>query len=259
MPTHPLSFVILEEARMAAWHNGYRREVAAQDGWVGFESTTAQGTLWLSAEDSSGHWLMAIDHPGVVRELGRTPIAVSGPGIARYGFPDLPELYRILPRVYQLAVSLPDVPLHAFQQRISGLPQTTEVERLVVQRIGQDIFRESLLDYWSGRCPITGISDTALLRASHILPWSECVEDSQRLDVHNGLLLSALWDAAFDRALVTFDEAGAPLYSPSLSPAARSTLVCLQPLVLTDLHHSYLEHHRRRFRGSREAGWITCG
>ena len=28
--------------------------------------------------------------------------------------------------------------------------------------------------------------------------------------MHNGLLLSALWDAAFDRGLVTFDDAGNP-------------------------------------------------
>jgi hypothetical protein len=27
--------------------------------------------------------------------------------------------------------------------------------------------------------------------------WPRC-NDEQRLDVHNGLLLSALWDAAFD-------------------------------------------------------------
>ena len=38
----------------------------------------------------------------------------------------------------------------------------------------------------------TGITDPALLRASHIVPWAEC-GDAQRLDVHNGLLLSALW------------------------------------------------------------------
>lgn len=250
MSSVPESFVTLEECRMAAWHHGFRREVSSSNGWVCFASTTAQGTLWLKASHSRGPWYMALDHPGVIRELAIPSVPMTGPGLARFEFPDLGTLYRILPRVYQLAVSLPDVPLHAFQQRIAGLPQTTEVERLVVQRIGQDIFRDSLLDYWSGRCPITGITDTALLRASHILPWSECVEDSQRLDVHNGLLLSALWDAAFDRALVTFDEAGAPLYSPSLSPAARGTLVCLQPLVLTDVHHSYLEHHRRRFRAN---------
>jgi len=35
------------------------------------------------------------------------------------------------------------------------------------------------------------------LRASNIIPWAGC-DDAQRLDVHNGLLLSGLWDAAFD-------------------------------------------------------------
>jgi hypothetical protein len=37
------------------------------------------------------------------------------------------------------------------------------------------------------------------------------------LDVHNRLLLSALWDAAFDAGLVSFNSAGQPLLSPSIS------------------------------------------
>ena len=41
-------------------------------------------------------------------------------------------------------------------------------------------------DYWGGRCPLTGITDVALLRASHIVAWAEC-DDAHRLDVHNGL------------------------------------------------------------------------
>src|SRR5438093_853602 len=55
-----------------------------------------------------------------------------------------------------------------------------------------------------GRCPLTGVTVPAVLRASHILPWADCT-DAQRLDVHNGLLLSALWDAAFDCGLVSFE------------------------------------------------------
>ena len=43
------------------------------------------------------------------------------------------------------------------------------------------------MKYWRGRCPLTGITDPALLRASHIVPWEECETDAQRLDVHNGL------------------------------------------------------------------------
>ena len=64
----------------------------------------------------------------------------------------------------KLGVSLPDAPLREFEQRIADLPRTTKAERLVVQRIGQDIFRDRLLDYWQGRCTLTGISDQ--LRAS---------------------------------------------------------------------------------------------
>ena len=129
----------------------------------------------------------------------------------------------MLDRVYKLGVSLPDAPLTRFRAQTAGLPQTTEIERLVVQRIGQDIFRAALMDYWGARCPITGITDPALLRASHIVPWAKCA-DAQRLDVHNGLLLSALWDAAFDTGLVSFADDGTVLASPELSAAARTAL-----------------------------------
>src|ERR1700730_15098195 len=132
-------------------------------------------------------------------------------------------LHAAVDRVYKLGVSLPDAPLARFRAQTAGLLQTTEIERLVVQRIGQDIFRAALMDYWGARCPITGITDPTLLRASHIVPWAEC-DDAQRLDVHNGLLLSALWDAAFDTGLVSFANDGTVLARPELSPAARTAL-----------------------------------
>ena len=71
-------------------------------------------------------------------------------------------------RVYKLAVSLPHAPLARFQAKTAGLPRTTEAERMVIQRIGQDVFRDALMDYWAGCCPLTGIAEPALLRASHI-------------------------------------------------------------------------------------------
>jgi hypothetical protein len=82
----------------------------------------------------------------------------------------------------------------------------------------------ALLEYWDGRCAVTGISDPALLRASHIVSWATCASDAQRLDVNNGLLLSALWDAAFDTGLVSFDEMGAALIRPDVSAEARQVL-----------------------------------
>ena len=106
------------------------------------------------------------------------------------------------------------------------------------------------MDYWQGRCPLTGITDPALLRASHIIPWAECESDAERLDVHNGLLLSALWDAAFDRALVTFDDDGKPQFSSGLSDRARAELRWNAPISLTDEHRRRLARHRERVPGA---------
>lgn len=243
----PQPFVIRVECEKAAWQHGYRRALGEQDGWAAFESTTAHGTLWLAAASEQGPWFFAIDHLGAIKELGLPQSELTGPGAVRYLFPNLTELYATLPRLYQLAVSLPDAPLNTFHEQTAKLPKSTEAERLVIQRIGQNIFRDSLMDYWQGRCPLTGITDPALLRASHIVPWSECTDDAQRLDVHNGLLLSALWDAAFDRALVTFDDDGSPKFSPKLSESARDALQWSQLLPLTDPHRKNLAHHRQRF------------
>jgi hypothetical protein len=135
-----------------------------------------------------------------------------------------------------------------FRARTANLPQTTEAERLVIQRVGQDVFREALLDYWGGRCPLTGITEPALLRASHIRPWAGCT-DEQRLDVHNGLLLSALWDAAFDRGLISFADDGSVLASSNLGLKAREVLglrAAPRLLGLRDEHRTNLALHRSR-------------
>ncbi|MBR1024133.1 HNH endonuclease [Bradyrhizobium viridifuturi] len=245
----PQSFVVREECEKAASQNGFRRVLGEEAGWRAFASTTAHGVIYLAAESANGPWFLAVDHAGVVAELEPTSADVQGPGKARYAFATLRELYAALDRVYTLGISLPDAPLREFETRVANLPRTTEAERLVVQRIGQDIFRARLMDYWQGRCPLTGITDAALLRASHIIPWAECETDAERLDVHNGLLLSALWDAAFDRALVTFDDQGRPEFSPSLSEQARGELRWNLPISLTDEHRRRLARHRERARG----------
>ena len=158
------------------------------------------------------------------------------------------ELHAALDRVYRLSISLPEAPLEWFKAKTANLPRTTEAERLMIQRIGQYIFRDALMDYWGGRCPMTGITEPGLLRASHIVPWADCT-DAQRLDVHNGLLLSALWDAAFDRGLISFADDGTVLVSPQLSEAARLVLrvTTTPPLTgLRDGHRANLALHRAR-------------
>ncbi|MFN3293917.1 MAG: HNH endonuclease [Gemmobacter sp.] len=240
----PQGFVVAEECRKAAWQNGFRRDLGAENGWARFGSTTAKGTIWLAAGGHAGPWFFALDHPGVVEELTLPAADMPGPGLVRHAFPTLTALYAALDRVYDLGVTLPDGPLEAFRAAVADLPRGTEAERMAVQRIGQDIFRDRLMTYWQGRCPLTGIADAALLRASHIVPWAACATDADRLDVHNGLLLSALWDAAFDRGLVTFDDDGLPQFSPKLSETARAELRWHAPIPLTDKHRSRLVWHR---------------
>ena len=207
--------MVREECEKAASQNGFRRILGEDAGWRAFASTTAHGLIYLADEGVNGPWFLAVDHAGVVAELEPPSADVRGPGKARYAFATLRELYAALDRVYALGFSLPDAPLRRVRNpRRQSAADHPDRERLVVQRIGQDIFRTRLMDYWQGRCPLTGITDAALLRASHIVPWAECETDAERLDVHNGLLLSALWDAAFDRALVTFDDQGRPEFWP---------------------------------------------
>ena len=218
-PASSPDFVVRTALRKAAWDNGFRIEGDLVGPWQAYGSTTAFGQVWLAGAGARGPWWLATDHPGVVAEFGDGE-TTDGPGLAAYGFADQGQLYQALDRVYRLGVSLPSAPLHEFERETAGLPRSTEVERLAVQRVGQDVFRRALLQYWEGRCAVTGLSDPALLKASHIVPWAACVSDAQRLDVNNGLLFSALWDAAFDAALVSFDDDGAAVISRLLSSEA---------------------------------------
>ena len=122
--------------------------------------------------------------------------------------PDTAPLHELVREMWRLARALPLAPLREFEKQTRGLPRATEAERLVVQRVGQDVFRAALMDYWGGRCAVTGCAEPLLLRASHIKPWALCATDAERLDVKNGLLLAAHLDAAFDCGLIDFDAAG---------------------------------------------------
>jgi hypothetical protein len=246
---NPPGFVVRTLAQKAAWDNGYRHERGIESGWLHYASTTATGSIWIAGASEHGPWLLSLDHSGVATEIGALPASpVLGPGIATFMLANLTELHGALDRVYKLAMSLPEAPLDRFKAKTANLPRTTEAERMVIQRIGQDVFRDALMDYWGGRCPLTGITERGLLRASHIVPWADCT-DAERLDVHNGLLLSALWDAAFDRGLISFADDGTVLASSQLSETARKALAVAAAPTLIGLraeHRANLALHRTR-------------
>jgi putative restriction endonuclease len=132
----------------------------------------------------------------------------------------------------------------AFHQ--SSNPNETEVREMAKRRIGQDIFRRLLLEYWNRRCPISGINDPRLLRASHIKPWADC-DNRERLDPFNGILLSANLDAAFDAGIISFSDDGDVLRSHSIDDANFVALGIRSGtrLPVTPEHAQFLMWHRR--------------
>lgn len=80
----------------------------------------------------------------------------------------------------------------------------TESQQEVTVRRVQGFFRRSVLTSYDQRCAVSGIKLPKLLVASHIIPWKDSVE--RRADPRNGIALNALYDKAFDRGLMTFDE-----------------------------------------------------
>jgi putative restriction endonuclease len=98
------------------------------------------------------------------------------------------------------------------------LREGKEVLRQVKTRVNQDFFRKMILRNYGTRCCLTGLPVPEVLRASHIVGWAD--DTDNRMNPANGLCLSATYDAAFDRHLITFDEDLRLVLSPSLKAHA---------------------------------------
>jgi hypothetical protein len=95
------------------------------------------------------------------------------------------DLAALLRRAASLSRSLPSQAPNDYQQAVAAelaeLPTGiagTEVERMIRQRVGQNKFRDALMDYWGGACAVTGVAVSEVLRASHTKPWAECGSDA---------------------------------------------------------------------------------
>lgn len=229
--------------------NRLRLEKAATD--CGFEMTPlilADGLELRSAK---------FPETVTVRQIAPAAFSVSTSNIALLGVaPQLgsmtvdsyDNLYEVLKTVSAQARTLPNRIADVFRTKVARLPQSTEAERLVVQRVGQELFRDSLLDYWQGRCSVTGLTVPPLLRASHIKPWAKCETDNERLDVFNGLLLAPHIDALFDGGWISFTDQGAVIVSDFLPSSAREQLGVTDSWRIRNLasgHVPYLEFHRK--------------
>ena len=213
--------------------------------WLAYDSLGAPASIRLTfvAPD----YVVAVNHAGVAADLierwqawpsGGDPSVPDG--FTAFIVSDTAPLHHLVREVWRLARALPIEPLRVFEGQTRNLPRTTEAERLVIQRIGQDVFREALLSFWGGCCAVTGVADPRLLRASHIKPWAKCETDAARLDVYNGLLLAPHLDAAFDCGLISFCESGAILLSPQFDKSDQAALGIHGNLALYRLGNRHL-------------------
>ncbi len=109
---------------------------------------------------------------------------------------------------------------------------------------------------WDGACAVTGITNEDLLRASHAIPWAECKSGKQRLDPHNGLLLSVALDSLFDKDLICFEDDGRIRISSKLDPNELKKLGVTLTMRLREVHPEnlpYLQAQRNRFKEKENA------
>jgi putative restriction endonuclease len=224
-----------------------RLEKAAAD--CGFERTPVllnDGGMELRSAQFPEAVIVHVEGGGF-RVSASATVLLDGAADSAVSVPNLDDLYTILQRASVIARTMPNRVADQFRRAQKHLSQTTEEKRLVVQRVGQDLFRNALMDYWQERCCVTGLAVPALLRASHIKPWAKCANDDERLDVFNGLLLAPQIDALFDGGWISFSDQGTLLVSELLPHSARAQLGVSGSWAIRDLrpsHAPYLAFHR---------------
>ena len=91
--------------------------------------------------------------------------------------------------------------------------EDTVRKSVIAARRGQGAFRRNV-ERQERACRLTGITNAALLIASHIKPWRLCSTAGERLDGMNGLLLTPDADLLFDRGFLSFQDDGEVMTSP---------------------------------------------
>lgn len=227
--------------------SGYDLLSPAEDGWflAGISGTPIRVAVRVSEQGV----LFAAPEPSAIARIGLMPVTQQLPrGMASAGLAaDAPQLYDVLRVLHSLQTHPASVLSAKVETRLAAIP-TTERTDEVRQRIGQDVFREALLELWDGRCALSGRDlPLSLLRASHAKPWS-LADNREKLDPFNGLLLTVHYDALFDQGLITFGDDGGLLISSSLSRDAQQILHLDSFTRLRFIlpgHIEYLSFHRR--------------
>lgn len=119
----------------------------------------------------------------------------------------------------------------------------TSKKEMLERRIAQQMFRSRIMQYWGFKCAITGAS--AFVIASHIKPWA-IANDSERVNIHNGLALSPNYDKAFDLGFISFDINGKIMVKDDFIAQAEMLNIDRNAVLpkYTPLHDAFMKYHR---------------
>ena len=186
--------------------------------------------------DGIGRWLSSTAHEGLLHVFPEGDLFVIVPTYQPIRRVPLAELASTLRELAQTDTAPKGEP-----------PLRTERQQIITIRTAQSRYRSALEKMWDGKCPLTGISVPALLRASHAKPWKVCT-DTERVDPYNGFLLEARMDALFDQGYISFTNNGALLISTRLTEENIQALglhsVAQVLPKLEPEHRTYLQWHR---------------
>lgn len=203
----------------------YIRRDASRNGWDNCEPDA----------DGTGRWLSSTAHEGLLHVFPEGDLFVIVPTYQPICRVPLAELASTLRKLAQTDTAPKGEP-----------PLRTERQQIITTRTAQNRYRSALEKMWGGRCPLTGVSIPALLRASHAKPWKDCT-DTERVDPYNGFLLEARMDALFDLGYISFTDCGEMLISPALPLAEINNLgLCGMKncVAFAPRHLPYLHWHR---------------
>lgn len=168
-------------------------------------------------------------HPMIVhyaKIIGRTPSALNmkignigrlDKDLSEQGITGLRHGAKMEEKVWEEFYDAPDklayeseLLLAQFMERpieeVSGielpdLPEGTERNALVKQRVNQTFFRRTVLSSYHSTCCISGLVNEKLVEACHIMGWAE--DAANRTNPCNGLCMNSLFHKAYDNLLLS--------------------------------------------------------
>lgn len=84
--------------------------------------------------------------------------------------------------------------------RIDDLPDGTERDVIVKQRVNQSFFRSAVMSSYNFTCCVSGVSLPSLLEACHIVDWAN--DTVNRINPKNGLCMNSFFHKAYDNHLL---------------------------------------------------------